>query len=317
MSDISTIKEIQWDGSTITKPGVYVGIPIETYHNDPALLDGPSVSKSSLKSILPTHGGSPKAFWGRWHMNPNRIKGKRNKALDFGKLVHCCLLGDEVFDKQFVVRPEKAPDGRDWHAANKSCVEWVKDHKDLTIVTKADMEIVRRISDDAKKYPLIEHGLLDGAVERTFVYKDQQTGIWVRSRPDVVPADTIFSDLKTASDFDEEFLQRQLFDNFYYGQAAMIRMACRELKIPFETFVFMFVLNDDVPDTTHAEISPFDMDRGEREIRWALNTIRKCLDSGDWTGARPFAGGERLINMKSWSAEKIDRFLELEEHNFA
>lgn len=306
---------IKWDGKPITKPGIYSGISLEDYHHKTDLFDGPSVSKSALKSIFPAHGGSPKAFWGRWAHNPNHVEVKKSEFLDFGKAVHCLLLGDEAFDDKFVVRPEKAPDGRAWNGNNLSCKEWIEDQgkNGKTIITAEQIERIRLIAADTAEYPLVKLGLLNGDVEQTIAYKDAETGLWVRTRPDVKPLDAIFSDLKTASRFDENFLERQLFDHFYYGQAAMTRMACQELGIPFETFVLLFVLNDDVPDTTHVEIEPLDIDRGERAIRWALRTIRRCLDSGEWPGARPFNGGEYHLRMKSWSAARMDSFLDMED----
>ncbi len=307
---IAPMAEIPWDGKTITKSGVYSGISLTDYHHKTDLFDGPSISKSTLKHILPAHGGSPKAFWGRWAHNPHHIKPKPSKELDFGKAVHCLLLADEVFSEHFVLRPEK---WKDWRTdASKAWRDEVE-AAGKTIVTAEQIERIKLIAHDAAEYPLVKLGLLNGSVERTMAYKDEETGIWIRTRPDVKPLDGIFSDLKTASKFDEDFLERQLFDNFYYGQAAMTRMACRALGIPFETFALLFVLNDDVPDTTHVEISPFDIDRGERAIRWALKTIRHGLDTGDWPGARPFNGGERHLKMKPWSAERLDQFLDLED----
>jgi hypothetical protein len=314
VKDLHPIKEIQWDGGTITKPGVYVGIPLDVYHQKADLFDGPSISKSSLKDLIPVYGGSPKAFWGRWYLNPNRIEKTSSKALDFGKATHCLLLGDEAFDASFVIRPTQWKDYRT-DAAKDWRDEMAKAGK--TIITPDDLKRIKAIAADAANYDMVKLGILNGAVERTMVFKDKETGIWVKTRPDNRATDGLFADLKTAADFNEEFLERQLFDNFYYGQAAMTRMVCRELNIPFETFVLLFVLNDDVPDTTHVEISPFDIDRGERIIRWALKTIRQCLDSGEWPGARPFDGGERHLKLKPWSAERLDHFLEVEALNAA
>lgn len=301
---------IKWDGKPISVPGVYSGISLTDYHENPDLFDGPSVSKSPIKHMLPTHGGSPKAFWGRWKFNPNHVTEPTTAALDFGKAVHCLLLGDEKFSERFVVRPEEYPDYR-----TKAAQQWrdasVKAGK--TIVTAEQIEIIRRIAADAADYPMVKLGVLNGEIEHTLCCKDPVTGIWLKGRPDAGSGDGIYADLKTAGKFDEDFLERQMFDAGYYLQGAIIRMICHELKLPFETFVLLYVLNDVVPDTTHAEVSPTDMDRGERAIRWCLRMIRDGLDTGIWPGARPFNGGERHLQMKPWAKDRLENFLQLEE----
>ncbi|MFU0503603.1 PD-(D/E)XK nuclease-like domain-containing protein [Pseudaminobacter sp. NGMCC 1.201702] len=307
--------ERQWDGNPITTRGVYSGISLEAYHRKPDLFDAPSVSKSILKWMLPAHGGSPKAFWGRWAWNPNHIEQEPSEALDFGKAAHCLLLGDEVFEDGFALRPKEYPDYR-----TKAAQEWRDAVRKAgkTVVTPDQMERIRRIHADASTNEMVKLGVLNGRVERTICWKDRETGIWLKVRPDAMPnADGVFADLKTAGKFDEDFLERQIFDAGYYLQAAMIRMVCRELGIPFETFVLVYVLNDDVPDTAHVEMSSFAIDRGERAIRWCLNTIRQCLDKNEWPGARPFEGGERAIQMKPWAAERLDFFLDQQDREAA
>lgn len=303
-----------WDGRTITEPGLYRGISLADYHGNRDLFDGPSVSKSVLKWLLPVHGGSPKAFWGRWAWNPNRVEPETSKALDFGKATHALLLGDEVFADAFAVQPDKAPDGRAWHHANASCRAWTEAQGRKTIITLDQFDRIARIRADAVTYPMIQLGALDGRVERTLALKDQETGIWLRARPDAMPeSDGMFADLKTAGKFDEDFLEQQVADASYYLQAAITRMVCRGLGIPFETFVLIYVLNDDVPDTAHVEVDEVDIDRGERVVRWCLRTIRRCLDAGEWPGARPFNDGSRRIQMKVWAKDRIDNFLDREE----
>lgn len=313
-----SFKEQVYIGKTITKSGVWRNISLDDYHGKRDLLDGPSISKSALKWLVPAMGGSPKAFWGRWQFNPDHIEQDTSKALDFGKAAHCLLLGDEVFEERFALRPKKAPDGREWHHANASCVKWVADQKGKTIITLDQYERIRRIHADARDYPIVKMGLLNGKIERSMLWKDPETGIWLRARPDALPnADGVYADLKTAGKFDEDFLERQIFEAGYFLQAAITRMVCRGLGMPFETFVLLYVLNDDVPDTAHVEIDQFDIDRGERVVRWCLKTIRHCLDTGEWPGARPFNDGERRIQMKPWAKDRLDNFLDIEDRREA
>lgn len=307
--------ERSWNGETITKNGVYANISLDDYHGKRDLLDGPSISKSALKWLVPAMGGSPKAFWGRWQFNPDHIEQDTSKALDFGKAAHCLLLGDEVFGERFCIRPEHWADWR-----TKAAQDWRDEQvsQGKTIITTDQFERIRRIHADASNYPLVKHGLLNGRIERSMLWKDPETGIWLRARPDALPnADGVYADLKTAGKFDEDFLERQIFDAGYYLQAAINRMVCRGLGLPFETFVLLYVLNDDVPDTAHVEIDQFDIDRGERVVRWCLKTIRHCLDTSEWPGARPFNDGERRIQMKPWAKDRLDNFLDIEDRREA
>ena len=312
------MKSIKWQpGMLITEPGIYEGIPLDEYHGNRELFDGPSISKSNLKWLLPPHGGSPKAFWGRWKWNPDRIDQKTSTALDFGKAVHCLLLGDEVFKEKFIIRPDKAPDGKAWNGNNNSCKAWLKEAADagLTALKAEDIERIKKIAEDAGKYDLIQQGILNGAIERTICAKDPETGIWLSTRPDACPAPGTYSDLKTASSFSEDFLERQFSDACYYLQGGMTKFVCDLLGLPFEEFYLVYVLNDDVPDTTHVPISPHEIDRGERSIKWCLKIIRRCLDSGVWPGARPFNEGNNALQMKPWAKTQIDEFLERAEHD--
>lgn len=301
--------ERDWDGNTITMRGTIKGIPLADYHGKRDLFDGPSISKSVLKWLLPTHGGSPKAFWGRWKWNPNHIEPKTSDALDFGKAVHCLLLGDEPFDASFAIRPEQFKDYKSGAAK-----EW----RDATIaagktpITPEQIERIKRIHADAAQHPLVRGGILNGGIERTLCYKDKDTGIWLKARPDAWAGDGFFADLKTTSSLDEDSLQKQADEFGYFLQAAMTRMACRELGLPFHTFALIYVLNDDVPDTAHVEISEDEIDRAERVIRWCLRTIRECLDKNEWPGVRPFADGTRPLSMKVWAKDRLEQFLSYE-----
>lgn len=291
--------------------GIWKDVPIETYHSD--CCDGKSVSKSALKSLIPVHGGSPKRFYGHWACNPNQIDPKPpSEALIFGKAAHCLVLGDEVFREKFIVRPEMAPDGKAWNGNNKSCKEWLAlaEKSGLMVLKPEQLIRINNMVEDLAEYPLVKQGMLNGRVERTLIAKDPATGIYLKFRPDVIPTDDgMFADLKTTSSLDEDFLAKQIGDMGYYLQGAMGRMVCRLLDIPFDEFWLIYALNDEVPDTAHARISEFELDRGEKVIRWCLDTIAGCLESGDWYGARPFSGGERDIHMKPWTATALDDFL--------
>jgi hypothetical protein len=312
------MQEIDWNGETITEPGVYRNIPIDTYHEKADLFDGPSVSKSSLKWLFPFRGGSPKQFWARWKHNPDHIEQESGKALDFGKAAHALILGDEVFSERFIVRPSEyvndKGDTKPWSMNANACKAWVEAIGDSkTIVSPEDIEMIRKMALDAASHPMVQSGILNGAMERTMCWKCPETGIWVKARPDCIPvSDGLYADLKTVSKLDEGFLTRQIFEADYYLQGGMIKMICDEQEMPFDEFWLVYCLKSEVADTAPVKMSEFAIQRGEKVIRAGLRMIRDCMDAGEWPGAMPFHDGNVAIHLKDWDIKTIDQFLEAE-----
>lgn len=313
------IEEKTWDGKTpICEPGIYSGISLEDYHNNLELLDGESVSKSPLQKLVPPDG-NPKKFWNYWAHNPNHIEQEPSKEMNFGKAVHALLLGDEVFDEKFTVRPAKI-NGQDWHSNKTICKEWLAEQKEAgkVVILQTQLEQIKRMADDAQDYELVKLGLLNGRVERSMFYKDPETGIWLKNRPDVIPTDSgMFSDLKATSSLEQDFLERQNGANGYYLAAAMTRMICRNLGMPFESYTLLYSLSKDYGDTDHRDIVEFDLDRGERLIRYCLHKIRHGLDTGEWPGARMYVRHEKPLYMKPWISGAIDDELIMFEKEMA
>jgi hypothetical protein len=302
------LEERTWDGKTpISEPGVYAGIDIDDYHQRIDLLDGPSVSKSSLVKCAPPDG-HPKMFWAYWRHNPEHVEQPTSKAMNFGRAVHALLLGDEVFSEKFAIRPAEL-NGKKWNSNRNDCGEWLEDAEGngLTVISHEQGEQIVRMAKDAEAYPLVKLGILQGRIERSMFARHPATGIWLRVRPDVLPTGSgMFSDLKTTSSLDHSFLEQQNGANGYYIAGAMVRMVCRLLDIPFESYTLLYSLSKDYGDTDHRDISTFDLDRGERVIERCLHEVRKGLDTGHWPNSRECWGGPEIINIKTWRADIID-----------
>lgn len=301
----------EWDGTTIKEPGLYAGIPLEQYHHDQSLLPGPSVSKSSLKAIAPPDG-SPKQFWQTWAGNPRRVKSKSSKAMDFGKAVHALILGDEVFDEKFVIRPEKV-EGETYHGQKTVWKRWYREQEQegLTVVTEEQIEQIRLMAEDLAQHPLVVAGGLNGQVEVSMFARDPVTGIWLKSRPDNLAADGVYVDLKTASSLDQQFLERQFHDAGYYLQPAMTKMVCDLLGIPFFSFTFLYTLTQDYADSDFRVAYEGDIILGEKVIRYGLSKIRHGLDTGEWPGISVYCRENLPIGMNRFSRERIEHLLEI------
>lgn len=307
------VEIIDWEGGLISTPGIYRGIPLgREYHGNKNLLPGPAVSKSDIKHIAPP-SGNPKKFWANWNQNPNRRPHKASKALNFGRLVHCLMGGDEIFDEEFIIRPDTL-EGVEYHGNRTVWINWMKEQAaaGLTVVTKADMEKVYLMSHDAKDSGIVRDGALNGDIELSLFARDPKTGIWLKSRPDVMSnRGGDFADLKTAASLEPEFLTRQMGDLGYYIQGALTKMVCDLLQVTFTSFTFVYTYTgDDYQDTDYRILSEEAIATGERVIRYGLDTIRECQTSGQWPGVGHYGHDAFSIGIAEWDKKRINSFLE-------
>lgn len=304
---------IDWEeGTTITKPGLYRGIPLEVYHNDTTLLSGPSVSKSSVKHLAPPNG-TPKRFFQHYAGNPNRIKRPSSREMDFGKAVHAILLGDEVFKDKFVIIPEKV-EGETYHGNKRVWQNWFKRMAESGLVTLSteQLEQIKRMADDASKHPFVQAGGLNGDVEISMFARCPRTGIWLRSRPDVRAADGDFGDVKTTSSMDPDFLEKQIGDMGYYLQAAMTKMVCDLLQIPFHSFTLFYTLSKDYADSDFRVMDEEDILIGIATVNYALHKIRHGLDTGEWPGVAVYTRENQSIRMKKFERDRLVKALAMD-----
>lgn len=303
---------IEWDGVTITDPGSYAGIDLEVYHNDQNLLPGPSVSKSNVKELCPPEG-NPKAFWKTWAGNPNRKRKATTKAMEFGRAVHALILGDEVFEHKFVVRPERV-DGETFHGSKNVWKRWYREQEQLglTVITEEDIEKIREMAEDLAQHPLVLAGGLQGDVEVSMFARDPETGIWLKSRPDNRPSEGMFVDVKTAASLDQVFLEKQLHSAGYYIQAGMTKMVCDLLGEPFHSFTLLYTRSQDYADSDYRVISDEDIALGVAVTRYALRMIRRGLDTGEWPGAAIYTRENFPLRIFPKTREKIETVLRQE-----
>ncbi|MFN3247726.1 PD-(D/E)XK nuclease-like domain-containing protein [Roseibium album] len=309
---------IQWNGKTITEPGIYTGISLEDYHNKLDLLDAPSVSKSALKHIFPSLKGSPKQFWNLWKFNPQHVVKKPSKEMDLGKAVHALMLGDEVFVDKFAVQPEEYPDKKTggpkpWSNNAGFCKNWNEEQAESgkTVVTLEQIEKITRMAEDAARDPMVQQGILNGLVEQSMFVKDEKTGLWFRSRIDNLAVDGFYADLKTTSSMDERFIRKHIRDNGYFIQAGGARLSARTFGLPFDSFWNIYVSTADTPDTQAIELDPEVIDAGEQAIRVGLDRISECMKTGIWPGARPCDG--RPIRMGDYAMQDIENDLKSQD----
>lgn len=312
MLDKTSLRETPWKrGEKITKPGMYSGIDIETYHGQD-ICDGPSVSSSGLRQIF---NESPAHFFAHWRGNTDRVEEKEARHYILGRAVHHLLLGQRGFRELFTVQPEdyeneKTGEVKPWNNNADVCRRWHDEQrkKNLAVLLPRELEQMQGMALVLGRHPIVKAGALNGKIERSIVFKDKETGVWVKVRPDAVPTDGAdHVDYKTTTSVLWPDLVRTIGECGYHQQGALVRRAAREvLGHANTTFTLVFQEKTEPYCVRVVTLKDSDLNRGERQNRIALDTFARCLKSGHWPGP----GGDREdaehIELSDREQQRID-----------
>ncbi len=294
-------------GTLITKPGVYSGVDMATYHGA-QLCDGPSVSSSTLRTIT---NESPAHAWVTHPLNPNRIEPEETDAFILGRAAHHLLLGEDDFSTIFIKRPDEIG-GEAWHGNKKICKAWLAEQKlsGRTVLTGSNIEQIKGMARSLAAHPLVASGILNGGIEQSYLWKCKDTGLWKKARPDATPNESgDFCDLKTSVSVLTEDLQRTIAEYGYHQQGAMICEGWHALTgSNASSFTLAFVEKKPPYCVRIVTLRDDDLARGEQQNAAAMQTFARCLESGEWPG--PGGADAEYLSLPAWAQSRIDFNLE-------
>jgi hypothetical protein len=282
----------------VTEPGAY-RMPMSVYHSQccPDL----SVSSTGIRKAA-LH--SPLAFWKTTDLNPNRYPPKpESDALILGKGAHCLILGDEVFAENFVYVPADAPkrptsvqiankerDGF-WSAAAAEGGPWWeafdKAAEGRAMLSAEQVTKIGYMAENLAALPEARAALIGDLTEISMIWQDEITGLWVKSRPDCIPANGVdFGDLKTFSPKGADIVlsaQRAVTDHGYFLQMAL---ACEGAERIFGTTAsqcaLIFIQTTEPYEPVPIMLDAESLHWGRVLMRDGLDKIAHGLKTGEW-----------------------------------
>lgn len=287
------------DGEVVPDSGAYK-MTLGWYHDQCCI--GPSISSSGLRKIELL---SPWHFWSQSDLNEHRYpEPETSDALILGRAAHCLILGDEVFDERFVYVPGNAPrkptpqqieayaQGRGTEVGIKS-VEFWREYEQRAagrdFLTEAQVEKIQYMADNLRRSPEAMQALTGGMTEVSLIWEDPETGVWLKSRPDVIP-DNGFdaSDLKTFTPRHSNLVfaaQKAVTEHGYAMQMALASMGAEVVfGTPTSEFILIFVQTTAPYCVIPIRLDPESLHIGKILCRRAINKFAKCLETGNWPG---------------------------------
>jgi PDDEXK-like uncharacterized protein DUF3799 len=291
----------------LTDPGVYAGIPLDTYHSPDLFKPGEvSVSHSEITRLW---DGAPSDFYAHWPWNPNRLPHEETAYFRLGSAAHHLLLGEDDFRNQYIERPAKLRDSEtgklmDWHGNRKDCKAWLAEQHAAgkIVVTHQELETIRDMAASLARHALVKHGILKGEVERTMVARDPESGFWLRARPDVIPLGGDYCDLKTIAEGSQVAAIGAIGNYGYHMQAGLVWEIAELLGMPFQSFTLLFVGKEPPNNVVRCTLADEMIALGRRQNRAMLRQIANCYATGDWHGPEDIEaaklGPERIARIE-------------------
>lgn len=306
------MKSTPWDGQRISKPGLYSNVPLDDYHRGD-ICDGPSISSSGLRKLWNL---SPKHFWDTSPLNPQRSEADDDKeAYILGRATHHLICGEVGFSDQYAIRPDKAPDGREWHGSNKTCKDWVAAIKKTgkAILTPDNVEQIRGMAVALNEHPLYQQGILTGLVERSMFWRDPVTGVWLKARPDnIATASGDYADLKTTVSVLYRDTQKTIDGFGYHQQGALVLDGARALEMEASSFSLVWVEKKRPHCVRVQMLIDEDIARGAKQNRVAIDTFHACYVAKHWPGPGDDRADAEYVQLSDAARKRIDDRLQFQ-----
>lgn len=299
-----------WNGDKIDRDGLYAGVSPAHYHGAD-LCHGPSVSSSGLRTLF---GQSPAHYWATSPYNPAALRQEPSESMILGRAAHHLLLGEADFGQQFVFRPDDIQ-GEAWQGNKKICKAWLQARADegLSVLKPEYRERILGMRNGLAAHPMVDPAgtvrLLDGLIEHSLVWKDPETGIWLKARPDVIPTDSDdVADLKTIADITDDGIEKAIGTSHLQMQAALVRMGWRHvLGRDLASFTLVFVESKAPYVCRVATFRTADLDLGETQVRLALRAFARYVRLGKWPGPGGDQRDAAYLDLKPYHRARIER----------
>jgi hypothetical protein len=262
--------------------GIFKDVQDDLYHSERA-----AVSSSGLKRIL----RSPAHF-----VAMQNSPEESTAALAFGKALHAALLEPAKFRERYMAKPEldrRTKAGREL----AQLIDAACEHK--TQISQEWLDEIDAMVEAGRRHPQVAQMTQAGEAEVSYVWRDEETGILCKCRPDWLNAEAIW-DVKTCADASPAGFSRACAKYMYHVSAAFYVEGV--FKLTGRTLPFRFVASEkDAPYAVAVyEASAVFLRTGGRLVRQALNRLRACRGSGKWPSYQP-DGGIEQIGLPGWA----------------
>lgn len=268
--------------------GCYKDLSNEDYHADKDY-----ISRSSIMDYL----RSPFTYWAK-HLNPDRPKKDATPQMILGSAFHTLILEPEKFDSIYAIEPKKIllkHVGKTAYDEYKSAIGTIELSKKLVLTYEehANLLIMKhKLYSNQKAVQLIT----DARIENSFFWRDHESGLLLKSRPDILH-NSICADLKTTSDASPRAFQNEMVKYGYHIQFAMIRDAVKAIEgRVLKTFIDLVIENKYPHNMAIYIIDEEAINEGERIYKSVCLDMKAARELNEWNDY-----GVQTVGLPKWA----------------
>lgn len=253
----------------------------DAYHEDRT-----TIGSTMLRQALI----SPNAFH---HAMFVEKEPEEKEAFKYGKLIHMAILEPEKFRERFVVEPEfwgKTAKGELTNSKNckevkEKAANWRLDlPPGAIILTEKEHYEITIMLQSALRHDDIPHLLKNGKPEVAGYFRDKETGLRLKIKPDFLSFDVSrMTDVKSTKDLNKRKFASSSDSYRYDVQLYMYAEGVKAITGKFPDVISTVALGKTKPFEAAAFHLPVErLEQGAKDYRLALTRIKAGIDSGKW-----------------------------------
>lgn len=252
------------------------------------------ISSTGVRHLL----RSPKYFHA---VAMEKIEIEETEAMRFGKIAHLAILEPSKFQEKYMIIPDF---GAMQSSKNRAARDaWIESQKPGSVFcTQIQMDRLQMMIESLLSHPVATQLIKDGVAEASGYFKDQETGLLCRIRPDYLKHDlSVMIDFKTTRDASFKAFQREIWNYRYDVQLAFYRMGVEAIhgRLP-ETSCFIAIEKEPPFDIAVYAVDDFLLEKGMLDVKKALGLCLDSLQRNVWPGLQTEVQNMGLPNYAFW-----------------
>lgn len=209
-------------------------------------------------------------------------------AMRLGSAIHALVLEKGI---GLVLAPSSSRNTKEYK-------EFAKEHAGKILLLEDEMENAKRAAEAVYKHETAHRLLTGGEPELSAFWKDPNTGVDCRCRPDYFRNDGLVIDLKSTADASSSEFQRSMSVRKYHWQTAWY---LRGLEIVTGrkdlNFVHVVVETSEPYGVNVFAIDEPSLNRAREDIERLLAVYSDCMHTGDWPS---YPIGIQNLSLRPW-----------------